>query len=419
MRINSINNVNYKYRFNRVSNSVTAQKFCDKTSERNYQEYNSIPLQSCYRPSFGLFDPATIIAGGILISAFIGAAYQTDREDKKREEEQRRIREKRIEDINSASQKMNITREEAANYVDTFLSYASIKPSNDGHEKGMNAIIGYGYEKYRLASELICPIIAKERHFSDAKIPNGVLLYGPPGGGKTYIAAKVTEHLDELGVNTLNVDLEHGKYSENTEKIKDAFKQAEEYYKKTGYYTVINFVHDIDNILIDRNLNPKAMEQVGAFINCSEDCAKKGAIWISTANNPKLIDKAVLRPGRTDVKIPIGEMQNFEVADMIKYALYKHGEKESAVDFDYKKVTDTIRKNNLKYTPAEYELFIKKAKFYKPLSEKYITADMFINIMSEYNQTDFPTLDKEVRKKFKSDQKYVNSISVETNKQEA
>ena len=364
-------------------------------------------------PSFGI-DP--FILGYLAIYAgVIGAAvYQGNRQEKQRLEEEARLKQETQNEINQISKQLRVSYEEAAKYHSEFLGLAAIPLTNDGHEIGLNAVQGYGVEKYRLAVDLIAPLAGKQ--FSDRyicinnKIPNGVLLYGPTGGGKTYMAEKVCEHLRYLGIKVEDVELNGNNHAQNVRNIKQAFAKAEEHFKETGKYTVINFKDDVDNFFMDRTNHPECIKEVRAMLSCADKCAQRGAVWIGAANNPKLMDSAILRPGRADLKLAIGDMKDFAVGDMIKYTLYKYDEQESTKDFDYSKVTKYLRDNLLVFTPAELELFISQAKNHKIVPTQNINADMVIAEIQRYSLNDFPSLNETIQKRFESDKKYIQSL---------
>ncbi len=381
-----------------------------------------IVINRHYNPSFGM-DPvmlAAILGYALFYTGVVGASvYKTNLDEKERAEEQARIEKETNDSINNISQKFGVSYEDAKNYHYSFLRLADIPITNDGNEKGLNAVQGYGVEKYKLAMDLIAPIVSAStgQYLGYSKqLPNGVLLYGPTGGGKTYMADKVCEHLRYLGMKVTDVDLSETNHSQNVRTIQKAFSDAKENYEKTGKITLINFKQDIDNFFMDRRNHPECVREIRALLKCSDKCAQKGAVWIGTANNPQLMDPAILRPGRADLKIPIGNMEDFAVSDMIKYTLYKYGEQNSAQDFDYQKVIDTMKDDMLIYTPAELELFVSKARHHKAFPEQLITADMIIAEMKIYNQEDFPTMNDEMICRFNEDKEYVGKLDIPKSK---
>lgn len=414
--INGINQTTPIRRTDKSSKDNLNNTIQEKELERPLSNYGKAQIGiNKSNPSFG-FDAFTLgLIGYFLIYAgLIGASvYQTNLDEKTRKKEEERLAQETAASIDNISTKLHVPYQEAREYHYDFLKVAEIKPTNDGNEIGLNAVQGYGIEKYRMAMDVIAPIVAKNKDVTleyTRQIPNGVVLYGPTGGGKTYMAEKVCEHLAHFDVPIEDVDLDENNHAKNVRNIQNAFAKAEENYKKTGKITVINFKQDVDVFFLDRRNNPECIKEVRALLKNSENCAKRGAVWIGTANNPKMMDAALLRPGRTDVKVGVGDMEDFAVADMIKYTLYKCDEKQSSKDFDYPKVLDTMKKEAMVFTPAELEMIVTQAKANKPKSSVPVTADMVIAEMIRYTQDDFPTLTDEIKQRFSDDKEYIASI---------
>ena len=129
--------------------------------------------------------------------------------------------------------------------------------------------------------------------------PNGMLLYGPPGCGKTFFAEKFAE---ETGFNFLMVktsDLASIYIHGSQEKIGSLFKQAQE-----KAPSVLCF-DEFDALVPNRsNIDNTSMSgEVNEFLSQLNNCSKKGLFVIATSNRPDKIDPAVLRTGRIDKQI--------------------------------------------------------------------------------------------------------------------
>lgn len=426
MRISALNGTKYnsviKTQLLKPKNSIELSRENNiQKASGNYGQAQ-ININKQYNPSFGM-DPVTlaaIIGYALFYAGVVGAGvYQTNLDEKKRAEEQAKIEKETNDSITGISQRFRVPFEEAKKYHYSFLRLADIPMTNDGNEIGLNAVQGYGVEKYKLAVDLIAPFVAQSKgeYLSYSKqLPNGVILYGPSGGGKTYMADKVCEHLRYLGMKVSDVELSETNHSQNVRTIQKAFADAQENYEKTGKLTLINFTQDVDNFFMDRRNHPECLKEVRALLKCGDKCAQKGAIWIGTANNPQLMDSAVLRPGRADLKIAVGDMEDFAVSDMIKYTLYKYGEQSSAESFDYQKIIDTMKEDMLIYTPAELELFVSRAINHKIIPDQPVSADMIIAEMKTYNKSDFPTLTDEMKRRFKEDREYMEKLDIPKSK---
>jgi len=164
--------------------------------------------------------------------------------------------------------------------------------------------------------------------------PKGILLYGPPGCGKTLIAKAVANSLakqmeKKTGVKTksyfLNVKGPEllNKYVGETEyKIREVFKKAKE--KSKEDMPVIVFFDEMDSLFrlrgsgISSDMEATVVAQFLSEIDGVESLGN--VIVIGASNRQDLIDPAVLRPGRLDVKIKI-DRPDLEGAKSI-FAIY-------------------------------------------------------------------------------------------------
>jgi len=150
--------------------------------------------------------------------------------------------------------------------------------------------------------------------------PKGILLYGPPGCGKTLIAKAVANSLARK-VAEMNSDREArsyflnikgpellNKYVGETERhIRLVFQRARE--KSAEGWPVIVFFDEMESLFrtrgtgISSDMESTVVPQLLAEIDGVE--ALRNVIVIGASNREDLIDPAILRPGRLDVKIKI------------------------------------------------------------------------------------------------------------------
>jgi proteasome-associated ATPase len=150
--------------------------------------------------------------------------------------------------------------------------------------------------------------------------PKGILLYGPPGCGKTLIAKavanslakKVSETTGNANVRSYFLNIKGpellNKYVGETERqIRLIFQRARE--KSEEGYPVIVFFDEMDSLFrtrgtgISSDIESTIVPQLLAEIDGVESL--KNVIVIGASNREDLIDPAILRPGRLDVKIKI------------------------------------------------------------------------------------------------------------------
>ncbi|MEI6701075.1 MAG: proteasome ATPase [Actinomycetota bacterium] len=165
----------------------------------------------------------------------------------------------------------------------------------------------------------------------DLPAPKGILLYGPPGCGKTMIAKavanslakKVAEVTGKEGVRSYFLNIKGpellNKYVGETERqIRLVFSRARE--KAAEGVPVIVFFDEMDSLFrtrgtgISSDMEATIVPQLLAEIDGVE--ALRDVIVIGASNREDLIDPAILRPGRLDVKIKI-ERPNEESAGQI------------------------------------------------------------------------------------------------------
>jgi proteasome-associated ATPase len=164
--------------------------------------------------------------------------------------------------------------------------------------------------------------------------PKGVLLYGPPGCGKTMIAKAVANNLAEkisekrgekikgYFLNIKGPELLNKYVGETERKIREIFVKAKE--KAADDVPVVVFFDEMDALFrtrgtgISSDVETTIVPQLLAEIDGVEGL--KNVIVIGASNRQDLIDPAILRPGRLDVKIKIERPDKGAATDIfLKY----------------------------------------------------------------------------------------------------
>jgi len=162
---------------------------------------------------------------------------------------------------------------------------------------GFSAIAGMQKLKDILYNDVIRALNEKELYESyGITIPNGMLLYGPPGCGKTFISERFAE---EVGFNFLQLkpsDIKSKYINATEEKIGAIFKEA------TEKAPTIIFIDEIDAVVPSRegDLHQMQAAPVNEFLAQMSNCSEKGIFVIAASNRPEKIDPAILRTGRID-----------------------------------------------------------------------------------------------------------------------
>jgi len=162
--------------------------------------------------------------------------------------------------------------------------------------------------------------------------PKGVLLYGPPGCGKTMIAKAVANNLAEkisekrgekikgFFLNIKGPELLNKYVGETERKIREIFVKAKE--KANEDVPVVVFFDEMDALFrtrgtgISSDVETTIVPQLLAEIDGVEGL--KNVIVIGASNRQDLIDPAILRPGRLDVKIKIERPDQGAAGDIFR-----------------------------------------------------------------------------------------------------
>ena len=169
--------------------------------------------------------------------------------------------------------------------------------------------------------------------------PKGILLYGPPGCGKTLIAKAVANSLakkiaDVAGdgqaqsffINVKGPELLNKYVGETERQIRQIFQRARE--KASEGWPVIVFFDEMESLFrtrgsgISSDMESTVVPQLLAEIDGVEGL--RNVIVIGASNREDLIDPAILRPGRLDVKIKIHRPDETAAAAIFATYLKQH-----------------------------------------------------------------------------------------------
>ena len=179
--------------------------------------------------------------------------------------------------------------------------------------------LGSQIEQIRDAVEM--PFLHKDLYTEhQLRAPKGILLYGPPGCGKTLIAKavanslakKVSENFQSNNARSFFLNIKGpellNKYVGETERhIRLIFQRARD--KASEGYPVIVFFDEMDSLFktrgsgvssdVENTIVPQLLSEIDGVEGL------ENVIVIGASNREDMIDPAILRPGRLDVKIKI------------------------------------------------------------------------------------------------------------------
>ena len=137
------------------------------------------------------------------------------------------------------------------------------------------------------------------------KPPRGLLLYGPPGNGKTLIAKAIATESAANFIAIKGPEVMSKWVGESEKKLREVFRKAKQ------VSPCIVFLDELDALAPtrgtggDNNVSDRLVDQLLTSMDGLENM--EGVITIGATNRPEIIDQALLRPGRFDRMILVGE----------------------------------------------------------------------------------------------------------------
>lgn len=251
---------------------------------------------------------------------------------------------KAVARISGALDADTLTTGDSVTYDSRLQMVTSLVPSTDAQELVLEEVPDITYSSIGgLSSQIALMRDAVELPFLHPEVyreheltpPKGILLYGPPGNGKTLIAKAVANSLATRAAELSGKSKKTGyflnikgpelldKYVGETERqIRDIFSAARE--KAQAGNPVVVFFDEMESLFRTRgtgrssDVETTIVPQLLAEIDGVESL--DNVIVIGATNREDMIDPAVLRPGRLDVKIRINRPDRKGATEI--FALY-------------------------------------------------------------------------------------------------
>ena len=265
--------------------------------------------------------------------------------------------------------------------------------------KGFDAIAGMKELKAKLKLDVIDALHSPEEYAKyGVTIPNGMLLYGPPGCGKTFFAKHFAE---EVGFNFMLATpstLKSRYINATQENIVKMFEEAEK-----NAPTII-FIDEINELLPNRDSDAHEMAKsaVNEMLAQMDRTGEKGIFIIGATNYPDMIDPAMLRAGRLDKKFYLAP-PDFEARKSMFEMYLKNRPLDFGIDYDY------LAKITEHYVSADIELLVNEASRLA-LSKK---SRISMKILEEVIKNTKPSVPLQELKKYELIKAKMDGVSIE------
>jgi len=128
--------------------------------------------------------------------------------------------------------------------------------------------------------------------------PKGILLFGPPGCGKTMLMKALANELNVEMVTVKCSDIMSKWYGESETKVADLFRIAKEMKPSIIFFDDLEAMAKHRDLYAGDDVTPRLLSIILAELDGMDQSS--GIILVGTTNNREMIDPALLRPGRFD-----------------------------------------------------------------------------------------------------------------------
>ncbi len=260
------------------------------------------------------------------------------------------------------------------------LSTSQEKPKTKLKEikkgQGFSAIAGLDELKNEMRRSVIDILQNPEKaERYGAKLPNGMVLYGPPGCGKTFFAKHFAEEVGFNFIMSTPSTLKSRYVNATQENIAKMFEDAEK-----NAPTII-FIDEINELLPNRDSDSHEMAKsaVNEMLAQMDRTGEKGIFIIGATNYPDMIDPAMLRSGRLEKKfyLPPPDYK-------LRKALFEMSlnQRKMVLDFgiDYDKLSNLTDN----YVSSDIESIVNEATSIAMVDDSRITTDLLEKVIKSF-----------------------------------
>lgn len=284
---------------------------------------------------------------------------------------------------------------------------------------GLGTTAGYAEDKAALNEVFLSPYRKSfdSDNILENHIPNGILLYGLSGNGKTTLAKGIIQELlNDENTDTAFYDLSDISRKDLQEKLSAIKEKAEQEFNEKGRRTLI-LMDEFDGLAPNPNKltqlvkGEEAENKSNSYLkNFMNDCSDYGITIIATTNYPQNIESPFLiNNNRFEVKTVIEPPNEDDISQILEY--YLDGVTEGKINYQEaaKLMMNNARNKEAKYSCSCVESVANKAKAFAAKNKRMVNQDDIL----KFANTAKPDLSKKYMEQFKDDFECVTGSTYE------
>lgn len=298
------------------------------------------------------------------------------------------------------------------------LEKYAVKKYEEANGVGLGRIAGYYEDKNLLNAAFISPYkksFNPETKYESYNVPNGVLLYGTSGNGKTTLAEGIIEELMNT-TDTEYYNLSDLKRSKLEDKLSEIKEKAQQDWENNNKRTII-FLDEFDGFAPNPNIIKRTLQgddtenpSNGYLKSFMNDCSKFGITIIATTNYPRNIEKPFIdNDSRFSVRTAIEPPKADDITQILNY--YLEGVTDDTVNL--KEITNILiqktDKDKAMYSSSKIEKLAEKAKDKAKKEKRFVSQEDLLKIANKTN----PNIDSNDIESFKEDFEFITNMTYE------
>ncbi len=132
----------------------------------------------------------------------------------------------------------------------------------------------------------------------NTKPPKGIMLFGPPGTGKTMLAKAVANESEANFISIKGPEMLSKYVGESEKAVREIFRKAKQASPAIIFFDEVDSIAPIRGISSDSHVTERVISQMLTEMDGMEEL--KDVLVIAATNRPDMVDSALLRPGRLD-----------------------------------------------------------------------------------------------------------------------